>query len=221
MPYPRPTALAGALTLALAGLSAVALPLPAGAQIRRCTTPDGGTVYTDRSCDAMGAVETRPAAGMLPGSGPRYRGGCARRLQDLVFEVTAAIDARDTNRLARSYHWTGLSTRSGYAVLERLDAIAQRPLLNVTALRPATPAPVPAPAPAMPPLPTPEAAGRPPASAPATATIVPPASPSPLRPAASRRPVALRIDQSLADGITPSSTTFGLRRHMDCWWITL
>ena len=44
---------------------------------------------------------------------------------------------------------------------------------------------------------------------------------APAPPAAQRRPVALRIDQALADGITPSTTTFGLRRHMDCWWITL
>ena len=40
-------------------------------------------------------------------------------------------------------------------------------------------------------------------------------------PPAPRRPVALRIDQVLSDGVTPSTTTFGLRRHMDCWWISL
>ncbi len=199
MPYPRPTALAGALTLALVALAVAALPQSAGAQIRRCTTPDGETMYTDRSCDAMGAVETLPPTGAPGGTSPRYRGGCARRLQDLVSEVTAAIDARDTNRLARSYHWTGMSTRNAYAVLERLDAIAQRPLLNVTALRPPEPAPA------------------------AVVAGDPLAFPAPPLPVAGtpRRPVALRIDQSLADGITPSSTTFGLRRHMDCWWITL
>jgi hypothetical protein len=200
MPYLRHPALAGALLSAVA--IAAALPPPAGAQVRRCTTPDGSAVYTDRSCESLGAVENRPRTeGSGSGAALRYRGGCSRRLQDLVFEVTAAIDAGDTNRLARSYHWVGMSHRNGYAVIERLDAIARRPLLNISALRPAE-------AVVASPDPAPLAAIDGNAAMPAT-------PPSP------RRPVALRIDQALADGITPSSTTFGLRRHMDCWWITL
>ena len=212
MPSPRHPVLAASLLAAVA--IAPLLPVPAQAQVRRCTTPDGGTVYTDRSCTALGAVETRPQAGADGGSGEalRYRGGCSRRLQDLVFEVTAAIDARDTNRLARSYHWTGMGHRNGYAVLDRLDAIARRPLLNVTALRPAQAPPPPAP-PAGLAWPSPaDGSTLPPAQGQATAA---PPAPSP------RRPVALRIDQVLADGITPATTTFGLRRHMDCWWISL
>lgn len=216
MPYPRHPLLAASLLAAVA--IAPLLPAAAQAQVRRCTTPDGGTVYTDRSCGALGAVETRPQAGADGSSGEalRYRGGCSRRLQDLVFEVTAAIDARDTNRLARSYHWAGMGHRNGYALLDRLDAIARRPLLNVTALRPAQ----------APPPPTPPASLAWPSSA-DPSTLAPaqsqataaPASPS--RSRSPRRPVALRIDQVLADGITPSATTFGLRRHMDCWWISL
>ena len=201
MPYLRHSALAGALLAALA--LAAALPPPAAAQIRRCTSPDGGTVYTDRSCESLGAVENRPR-NEGAGAGPaalRYRGGCSRRLQDLVFEVTAAIDAGDVNRLARSYHWVGMSTRSGYAVVERLDAITRRPLLNISALRPVEAVVA--------------AADSAPLAASGGEAMLPATPPSP------RRPVALRIDQALADGITPSTTTFGLRRHMDCWWITL
>jgi len=200
MPYPRHPALAGALLSAVA--IAAALPAPAAAQIRRCTTPDGGTVFTDRSCESLGAVENRPPIdGSAGAAALRYRGGCSRRIQDLVFEVTSAIDAHDTNRLARSYHWVGMSHAHGYAVIERLDRIARRPLLNVTALRPAQTV-VASQAPA------PLAASDGQAAMPAT-------------PPAPRRPVALRIDQPAGDGISPSSTTFGLRRHMDCWWITL
>lgn len=200
MPYLRYPALAGALLSAVA--IAAALPPPAAAQVRRCTTPDGGAVYTDRSCESLGAVENRSRTGSGGNAAAlRYRGGCSRRLQDLVFEVTTAIDAGDTNRLARSYHWVGMSHRNGYAVIERLDAIARRPLLNISALRPAQ-AVVASPEPA-------------PLAALDGAAAMPATPPSP------RRPVALRIDQALADGITPSSTTFGLRRHMDCWWITL
>jgi hypothetical protein len=36
-----------------------------------------------------------------------------------------------------------------------------------------------------------------------------------------RPPVALRVEQTLANGSTPSRTVFGLRRNMGCWWITL
>lgn len=197
----RRPAVIGALLSTLAITAFV--PTPATAQIRRCTTPDGGTVFTDRSCDSLGAVEARPQADGDSG-GPaalRYRGGCSRRLQDLVSEVTAAIDARDTNRLARSYHWVGMSHSNGYAVIERLDRITQRPLLNIAALRPARTV-------VASPVSLPLAASDGQAATPAT-------------PPAPRRPVALRIDQAQADGITPSTTTFGLRRHMDCWWISL
>lgn len=202
--------------LAASLLSAVAIAIflaspPARAQVRRCTTPDGGTVYTDRSCGALGAVETRRQGDGGASAALRYRGGCSRRLQDLVFEVTSAIDARDTNWLARSYHWAGVGHSNGYALLERLDAIAHRPLLNVTALRPAQTVVVPAPA-------GPDAGW--------SIRAAPTLDGSPLMAATApapppRRPVALRIDQVLADGVTPSTTTFGLRRHMDCWWISL
>lgn len=206
MPYPRPPALACAL---LWGASVAAALPAADAQIHRCTTADGGTMYTDRSCDSVGAMEAPVRAdGPGVGAGSSYRGGCARSIPDLVFEVSAAIDAGDTNRLARSYHWVGMSTRSGYAVLERLDAIARRPLFDITALEAA---PEPGPGPALPPA----------MPMPAAATTADP-QPAALEPVRRRyRPVALRIDQALSDGVTPSSTTFGLRRHMDCWWITL
>lgn len=211
MPYQHHPAMAGALLAAVA-IAAALRPAPAEAQIRRCTTPDGGTVYTDRSCSELGAVENRPQAGAGESPALRWRGGCSRRLQDLVFEVTAAIDARDTNRLARSYDFSGMGHASGYAMIERLDAIAQRPLVNISALRPAAPAPVPAPVPA------PWTGGGQavaPLAAPAGGTA------AAATPAPSRRPVALRIDQVLSDGITPATTTFGLRRRMDCWWIAL
>ena len=145
----------------------------------------------------------------------RYRGGCARNLQDLVSEVSSAIDARDGNRLARSYHWVGMGHRSGYAMADRLDAIARRPLLNITALRPAQAVVVPT-QPSNPYVPA--TAATIPREGTGAATV---AGTSASAPPSPRRPVALRIDQVLDDGISPSTTTFGLRRHMDCWWISL
>src|SRR3546814_20853250 len=71
--------------------------------------------------------------------GKAWARGCSRSLRDLVFEVTAAIDSRDVNRLAAVSNWTGMSNRNGYAVLGRLDVIANRPLLDVSAVLPAPP----------------------------------------------------------------------------------
>lgn len=185
--------------LSLVAISAMAWPQPTPAQVRRCTSADGGTVYTDRKCAEIDAVERVPR--QEPGTPMRpYRGGCPRRVQDLIFEVTSAIDAHDANRLGAVYHWPGLSTRNGYAVMGRLDAIAQRPLVDITALRAVVPVVVPA----------------------QPSVDLPPPDPDYYPQVATRRPpVALRIDQTLGDGGTPSRTTFGIRRHLDCWWITL
>ncbi len=217
--------MAGALLLALA---VAALPhASAQAQIRRCTAADGSAVFTDRDCAALGAVESRPQPESPAASRRGWRGGCARSLQALVFEVGAAIDARDGNRLARSYHWTGMGHRAGYSAIERLDAIAQRPLLNLTAVYPQPPVPMPIPADATPPstetgATTGTATDSPSAPVPATAAAASaPVAVARAMPAAPQRPIGLRLDQVLADGITPSTTTFGLRRHMECWWISL
>jgi hypothetical protein len=34
-------------------------------------------------------------------------------------------------------------------------------------------------------------------------------------------PVGLRLDQTLADGVTPAPTTLRLRRDQGCWWVSL
>ena len=35
------------------------------------------------------------------------------------------------------------------------------------------------------------------------------------------RLVGLRVEQTLADGNTPSRTVFGVRKHLGCWWVRL
>lgn len=154
-----------------------ALAPDASAQVRRCETADGNVIYTDRSCGSLGAVERPAAHAARPAPAPRH--GCMRSLRDLVFEVGAAINANDANRLAGLYHWTGLSTREAYAVVGRLDAIARRPLVDVA-----------------------------------------PVMPDGADAAATRSgPVGLRIEQTLANGITPARAVFGLQRHFGCWWL--
>ena len=59
-------------------------------QVQRCIGADGQAVYTDRRCDDLGAVSRLPPA--AAGEGPRlFRGGCPRRLSQLVGAIGAAI----------------------------------------------------------------------------------------------------------------------------------
>ena len=102
----------------------------AHAQVRRCTATNGTSVFTDRRCQDIGAIEHMPQSSAASGA-RLYRSTCSRNLQDLVYELTTAIDSRDVNRLAGVYQWTGTSTRTGYALMQRLDAIAQRPLVDI------------------------------------------------------------------------------------------
>jgi len=60
-----------------------------------------------------------------------YHGACARSLPDLVYELTSAIDSGDVNRLATHYHWPGLGGAAANATMDRLDAMAARPLLDL------------------------------------------------------------------------------------------
>lgn len=168
-------------------------PQPAMAQVRRCVTSDGTTVYTDRKCVDIGAVERRPTPPAAGNTGGRqlYRRGCAANLQDLAYEVTSAIDARDANRLAGVYHWVGVSSSVAARVMAQLESVVRRPLVDIVPVvaRSATD----------------EAAD---AYYPST---IPQRNP----------PVALRLEQTLANGSTPSRTVFGLQRHFNCWWIRL
>lgn len=167
--------------LLLFALSALARPAVAEAQIRRCQLPTGQTVYTDRRCDTIGAVERA-----APSAQPRlrtHRASCARTVRDLYFEVSAALESRDVNRLAGIYHWPGMSTRQGYDVMKRLQTLVDRSLVDLQPVYPGAPDEGYA---------------------------------SPTRP-----PVAFRIEQVAANGSTPVRASLAVRRHLDCWWVSL
>jgi hypothetical protein len=167
---------------------------PVAAQVRKCTTPEGMDIFTDRQCPDVGAVEQPPKPAPVTGS-RAHAGGCARSLRDLVQELNGAFDARDANRLAGVYNWNGMSGSAAYAALERLDALVQRPLVGIYPVMPAEPADT------------------------STETSFSEDGTEPAPPRPRQAPVALRVEQTLANGSTPSRTVFGLQKYFGCWWI--
>jgi hypothetical protein len=198
------------LLLALACASMALWPQAARAEVRRCVTASGQTIFTDRKCAEVDAVERLPRSESPSGAALHRGRGCARTLQDLVFEMTTAIDGRDANRLAAVYHWPGTSADTGYRIWTRLDAIANRPLVDIVPVAPMS---------RPPPEPKPGIDGTS-NDASETARTNPPVDPE-LYPQTTirRNPVALRVEQTLANGSTPSRTVFGLTHYFGCWWI--
>jgi hypothetical protein len=236
---PRPSRPAAVVSLSFGLATCLMLPShPADAQVRRCTAADGTSVFTDRRCTDVDSVARLPDARSFGGNSAQ-RGRCARSVQELIFEMTLAFDSGDANRLASFYHWAGMSSRTGYAAIERLDAMVHRPLVDIVPIMPSPPEPEPEPVPV--PMPeagitrpdtlpgdvlatettgtaiAPRAAPGAPSTRPAIPTSVPPSTP-PLT-TVRQRPVGLRVEQTLSNGSTPSRTEFGLTRHFGCWWI--
>lgn len=188
--------------LLLLSLAATGACADAQAQIRRCNGPDGKSIFTDRKCNDVGATDSLPrAAGTAPAIGGKaYARGCSRNIRDLIFELTAAIDSRDTNRLAGLYNWSGMSNSGGYAVLSRLDAMANRPLVDISPV-----------------LPSPQLS----LDADGHATVTGDVDPGIAGATVRRTPVGLRVAQTLSNGSSVANTVFGLRKYMGCWWLVL
>lgn len=163
-----------------------AIAPPAAAQVNTCLYADGSLVYTDQACASVGA-EPAPK-GTTPRLVPRYRNACARDLPSLMIELSTAIEVGDVNQLAAFYQWRGMSTRAGYDVMDRLEAIANRPLVDIAPLYAE--------------------------SHPAPGSLYFP-------PLDARHPIGVRIEQTLANGLTPSTTTMHLARQAGCWWVRL
>ncbi|PJK06960.1 hypothetical protein CO608_11160 [Lysobacteraceae bacterium NML08-0793] len=189
--------------LLLLGCAADASAERQGQTIRRCIAADGSLILTDKPCESIGATERVPrplpqapvrAPGIVhrPGTPPPLRDSCIRNLEELRGEVAAAIELKDANRLGGVYHWPGQSSRSSEAILQRLETIAQRRLIDVIAVG--------------------GGQSEPQWVENADGELV-------LIPGKRRAPTGLRVLQSTGSGST--SVTFGLRRHMGCLWISL
>ncbi len=203
----RASALLSLLTITVtAVLAAPVWMRPATAQaVQRCTDASGASIFTDRRCEDVGAasrvIRPRVNASGQPVA-PRDL-GCPRRLSDLVQQITGAIDASDANRLASLYQWNGISDATANRLLDQMETIVRRPLVDIAPIFPAVQ-----------PTPIVDASGN----------VIDDNADGyypQLAPQQKRRPVGLRLQQTLANTSTPSSTVLGIRRSYDCFWITL
>ncbi|OOX02724.1 hypothetical protein Xkhy_21540, partial [Xanthomonas axonopodis pv. khayae] len=172
-------------------------------EIHRCVAPDGQTLFTDRRCEDVGAASRAPPAIRPQGNTGLYRYGCPRRLSELVSLLQLAVDSRDVNRLSSLYLWSGQSDAAANQVLSRLEAIVQRPLLDIVPMYPQSDTPT---WDADTTTPTPSLDGS---------AIDAPLPTPPSRP----RPWGLRLEQNLASG-TPARSVLRLRRQYNCFWVT-
>ena len=128
------------------------------------------------------------------------RDDCLRRTDTLLFELRAAIEAQNVNRLASVYDWAGKDTGAAAAILDRLAKIASRPLASVEFRYPE-----------FDPFDTSvvlEPVGLPQGRAPAAK-------------APQERPVGVRIEQLAPGDIEPSfREDLRLVRNADCWWVS-
>ena len=169
---------------------------PAAAQVNTCLYPDGTIVYSDKACPTLGAE--RAPDDVRPRLLPRYRNSCVHDVQALMIELSTAIEIGDVNQLAALYHWTGLSTRAGYDIMARLEAIAARPLVDILPVY-ADPAPAP---------------GSLYSGSLYSGSLYFP-------PPEAHHPVGIRLEQTLDNGVTPSTTTLRLQQVAGCWWVRL
>ncbi len=186
------------------------LPTAVSAQaqrVNRCTNDAGQTVFTDRSCEALGATARTPRGEPSVGNTGIYRAGCARRLSELTEQIRQAVSLQDVNRLSSVYLWGNVSNASANRIIGQLESVVRRPLVDIAPVYPTVAEPV---EPVIVP-PDPDALAG-------TGVALPQQAPAaPSRP----RPVGLRLEQTLGNSATPSRTVFGLRRQYGCFWITL
>lgn len=176
--------------------------------LQHCVGADGETIFTDKRCSDLQAVQQvqAPQRPELPGVLVRVR-SCARNQDDLLFGVRMALENRDVNRLADYYHWTGMGTREGYHLMDRLGAFSERPLVDVQLVSTASPEIDPAPEFDA----VPDVFGQ----FQRTDAQVPPAAPRPPHPAD-----LLRVDQVSSDtDLAVQATYFRLLSNAGCWWM--
>lgn len=167
--------------------------------VRACLQQDGSVVYTDALCGVEQSEKSaEPPVLQAPAARTRTPAvpppACSRNPEQLQWAVRAALDARDVNALARSYHWTGVSSAQAEALMIRLERLARTPVLDIQLTYSETGAPA--------------------------ADALPEEDQDPPSESQARVPAALKVVSYREDGgAGTASTAFRLQRHFECWWI--
>lgn len=66
----------------------------------------------------------------------RLSDNCSRDPIELMFELSAAVEAGDVNRIAAVYDWNGMGSAASREVMDRLEALAGRTLVDVSPVYP-------------------------------------------------------------------------------------
>jgi hypothetical protein len=171
--------------------------------IKRCQRSDGSVVFTDGFCEADQTEKATAPASTTPGRPAPYRQGippppaCNASPDELLYSVKSAIDMQDINQLAKHYHWPGVSSGQSKSILDRLELLVNRPLLDIRLSYRDGPA-------------TPE----PPSSSWQDALYGAP-SPEP-----GLRPYGLKVVQNRSrNDQSVLATQFQLQHYFHCWWI--
>jgi hypothetical protein len=199
-------------------LSVLAWTQSAAAQdVRRCARADGSVVYTDGRCtdaenEKQSAAPASPAVTPgIPGIGPRsyvaMPPSCSRTPDDLLYGVRSAIDMRDTNQLAKYYHWLNVSSEQAEQLMDRLEKIVNSPLLDIQLMYPAEAASD---------QPSYGDESYPDSESGSDEIVYEYSAPPPRR----MPPYALKLMQfQTGTSSRTDSTVFRLQRHFDCWWV--
>jgi hypothetical protein len=151
-----------ALSALVATALFAALPAPQSVQastaLQRCTTAEGGEIFTDKACGALGAKAAPIPAAMMtrlartmtsndasgefadaaaaittapPPSRRSPASGCARTTRQLEADLRGSLALGDVNRIAESYHWAGMTHADGQRIMSRLETLAGQPVRDV------------------------------------------------------------------------------------------
>ncbi len=174
-----------------------------GNGIRRCTSPDGSILYTDRDCASFGATDRLPppssranrgAGGIATAKGAQASGtrpDCAASPAALVRSLGSAWQSRDVNRVAGLVDWQGAGSGTARRVLGQIGSALKTPPIDVVLEAPPVYEYVPDPY-----------------GGPALISETP-----------GTQPTNVRVDRMGPDGIAGDSVRFGLKRDMGCYWL--
>ena len=112
-----------------AGLGATAVPMP-GALVTRIVReeaaqlPNAEARYADAAMPLDANDTSIPVSRRSPGS------GCAHTPTQLAMDLRGALVLGDVNRVAESYHWVGMSNAQAQHMLDRLQQLIGRPVIE-------------------------------------------------------------------------------------------